>query len=468
MRTFVGAVLVAAAVCVAQDEGRKFDVYGFMDLSLTKLFVDDSHILWSTGRNDLLGLWLSHFNIYGDWRPAPGFRVLSEVRVAAYPDGTGAQVGTVVKTNIHIDGYNVDTTTVYIKDYPVPAVDNTVEDDHDGPTKWGSIVLERAWMEYQFGPKFAVRAGKFITPAGIWNVDHGSPVILTARQPYQTNVFRMFPRSQVGVSVYGALFAGNADVNYEAYVSGGREELSFDEITDVAGGANIKATLPLLTESQISIYGYTGMRENREPWRHIDIDVDVEPQLRLYLDSLGRPQVDTPATAAATDSLIRQVAEQKGMEMDNHTYGYTVTSQAREVCLGISGKFALKGLSLQGEFNYQQQRNQLRNDALTHVLGYYGLLSYRIAAAKNLSITPYVMAERLRGIDTPNNPQYLFDGTFLDGFVTVLGGVNVKFYGIASLKLEYGYIRMNTLGEFSQYESLYDINLINGQISIAF
>ncbi len=165
---------------------------------------------------------------------------------------------------------------------------------------------------------------------------------------------------------------------------------------------------------------------------------------------------------------MRALAEEGGLAMDSHTYGYVEESRSREICLGIAGKTTLAGFGLQGELNYQRLANHFRNDALTHIIGYYGLLSYRLPVGRNLSLTPYAMVERLRAIDSEHNPQHMFDGSFLDGFTTVIAGINLKAFGVGVVKLEYGYIKMNTVNEYSKYEDLYDINLINAQFSVAF
>jgi len=62
--------------------------------------------------------------------------------------------------------------------------------------------------------------------SGIWNVDHGSPVVLTVSQPYQTKVTPIFPESQMGLMSYGMMYLGDHDLSYNAWISNGRSGAS--------------------------------------------------------------------------------------------------------------------------------------------------------------------------------------------------------------------------------------------------
>ncbi|MBD3239667.1 MAG: hypothetical protein GF331_03710 [Chitinivibrionales bacterium] len=462
-------LLCAATVVVAQHAERKFDVYGFLDATLAKKIIDDSHIMWTVGQDDHLAFEVTHVNVYGDWKPNPFMRSLIEVGLHAFPHGTGDSVGIITRSTVRILGY--DTTTVSIDTIRAPKlpVDNTVFDNQDGPLEWGSITLERAWMDFLFENYVNLRVGKFITPYGIWNVDHGSPAILTVRQPYQTAHFRVFPRSQIGLMGYGTIYVGDTDLSYKLYASSGRNEISIEEATDVAVGGNMEAVLPVLDGLQLGFSGYTGLRRNQRGWRTIEMEVEMLPVIVPMYDSSGNfVGIDTAATQAATEQAIKDTLEVQGREFDRHTYGYESTSKAREVCLGMSAKLNVGALTLQGEYNYQHLANHMIPDAFTHVHAFYLLGAYRIPMHRHVSVTPYAMFEQITARGAHNNPQHLFEGTFFDGFLTVLGGVNIKVFTVGCVKLEYGLIKMQTIGEYTEYEDLYDIHLINTQFCMAF
>lgn len=466
------AMLLCTAIAVSgQHTERRFNVYGFADVTLSKMFLDETHVLWETGRGDALQFRLTHLNVYGDWKPNDFLRVLSEVAVLPYPHGTNERIGTIMEADVHITGsYDTTIASIDTVSYPRSPVNTEVVDDEDGPLAWGSIYLERAWMDFLFNQHLNLRIGKFITPSGIWNVDHGSPVLLTVRQPYQTSSIRIFPRAQIGMMGYGSLFLGDTDVLYSLYASTGRNEIDIEEATDVAVGGNLEAELPLLDGFSLGFSGYTGLRKTETVWRTISVSVEVPTHIRLVFDSTGAIDLAATeaATEAATDSAARAAVEEAALDVGKHAYGPVPDSRSREICLGLSGRLQWHGFTLQGECNYQQQRNHLEDDAQTHVIGYYGLLSYRHSLHPRVVLTPYVMVERISVTDAANNPQLLFDDVFFDGFTVVLGGLNCKLFTYATCKLEYGFMKMNTIGRFAEYEDLYDIHIVNAQFSVAF
>src|SRR5690606_38528922 len=122
------------------------ELYGFTDFTYTQGF-DNDFVGWDRFA-------VGNMNVYLSSELGDGWRTLSEVRYSYLPHGT----------------------TTFGPEGPRPRTDTSVPDytNVNRPVRWGGIILERAWLEYTADPLLNVRMGHFLTPYGIWNVDHGT------------------------------------------------------------------------------------------------------------------------------------------------------------------------------------------------------------------------------------------------------------------------------------------------------
>ena len=74
--------------------------------------------------------------------------------------------------------------------------------DNSRPLTWGGIQIQRAQIDYTFSPLLSLRFGQWLTPVGIWNTDHGSPVVISVYRPYIIGQ-SLFPERQTGIQAYG-------------------------------------------------------------------------------------------------------------------------------------------------------------------------------------------------------------------------------------------------------------------------
>lgn len=180
------------------DSGYKLDLYGFADFTYSqtvkKFEFNQPYNTFAVGR----------LNLYLASELGDNWRTLSEVRFTYLPHGvtTYDAVGTPTRTNTTVGDYT----------------------DLARPIRWGGIVLERAWLEYSVDPLLNIRAGHWLTPYGIWNVDHGSPVIIGVRRPFIVGE-SLFPTSQTGLELHGIYHFGSTKLGYHATLSNGRGPL---------------------------------------------------------------------------------------------------------------------------------------------------------------------------------------------------------------------------------------------------
>lgn len=108
---------------------------------------------------------VGNFNVYLSSNLGNNWRALAEVRFLYLPNGTTS-----------VDPRTGDATRT----------DTTVLDysGFEEPIRWGGIRIERTYVEHELSALFKVQAGQFLTPYGIWNVDHGSPTIVGIKKPF--------------------------------------------------------------------------------------------------------------------------------------------------------------------------------------------------------------------------------------------------------------------------------------------
>lgn len=167
---------------------------GFIDFSFIAGLNATSETVSPSDRAFAIG----NINVYLSKNLTEAFRTMVEVRFTYLPNGAGPAIG----------APPVDTSTA---DYA----------DFGRVIKWGAIDIQRAYLEWDALSFLTLRVGEFLTPYGVWNVDHGSPAIIPAAKPYVIGV-GFFPSRQTGLELFGRVDVGsNSAVGYHLTLSNG-------------------------------------------------------------------------------------------------------------------------------------------------------------------------------------------------------------------------------------------------------
>lgn len=209
---------------VADLEEFKLNIYGFTDFTYTARLNDFAYA--SPYPTFMIG----NVNLYVGAELGGGWRALTEFRLLYVPHGT-------VPPSEALNPQPVRT-------------DTTVTDpaDYGRPLRWGGVEIERAWLEYTAHPLLTVQVGQWLTPYGIWNVDHGSPVIIGVRRPYVVGE-ALIPERQTGVQIYGSYLTGRTEIGYNFGLSNGRGPV--DAYMDLDKNKAVTGRLFVTNDSEI-------------------------------------------------------------------------------------------------------------------------------------------------------------------------------------------------------------------------
>ncbi|MDX2018939.1 MAG: hypothetical protein SF187_01765 [Deltaproteobacteria bacterium] len=186
----------------AEREKPSLKIYGFLDAGLSKAWLSNQNPFGPAYPFKNATFVPGNMNLYFDGRPSPYFRALLETRYSFYPHGDVPTTGTDVKR----------TDTRLLDTFSTSGYNKVV---------WGGTIIERAQMDWLPKQEFNLRIGYFLTPYGIWNVDHGTPTLISMLLP-QFQVEEAIPQRQTGVQAFGSHSVAPFEVGYNAYISNGR------------------------------------------------------------------------------------------------------------------------------------------------------------------------------------------------------------------------------------------------------
>ncbi|HKO47479.1 MAG TPA: hypothetical protein VJV79_07140 [Polyangiaceae bacterium] len=333
------------------DTQRKLDLYGFADFTYQRLLIDQDNV-WNRTYPGVNSFAVGNLNLYLSSNLGDSWRALAEVRFmylpngATKPDGAGNAVRT-------------DTTVL----------------DYTGfsePIRWGGIRIARIYVEHEFNGLLKLQAGQFLTPYGIWNVDHGSPTIIGIKKPFVVSN-QLFPEQQVGLQLYGSYFADPLEIGYHLTLSNGRGPVEYQDFDDAkAFGGRLYMKTDVLGSLTVGGSFYRGGYYDRSS---------------------------------------KYVIKDQGTAIDQE---FTTISKYQELSLGVDLKWEYKSWLVQGEAIMNEANfdsgGRPRAQALRPPQGFlpdyrrwgaYGLVGYRLPF---VPLMPYVIIQHAYSPDSPSTP----------------------------------------------------------------
>jgi hypothetical protein len=176
---------------------------------------------------------------------------------------------------------------------------------------------ECAEFEWTLEDKFSVLVGWFLTPYGIWNVDHGSPVLIASSLP-DFFASEYCPTHQLGLQLRGQLATGKSSaVGWSAYVSNGRSVGQ----GDVDGAKNLGGRLrwTLMGDrttwdsgTQISAYNLSDFSAARRLFDQVVLGMSADEATRYWVDRKIRGGARPPKKLVSPAMVRRAVASEAG------------------------------------------------------------------------------------------------------------------------------------------------------------
>ncbi|MET0339796.1 MAG: hypothetical protein ABW252_02295 [Polyangiales bacterium] len=230
------------------SEGPNLRLYGFADVGLQRIWVDDPLSLLAPDTQALTFV-LGNLNLYLDANVSPSWRFLAEVRFGLGPNGAVPRPANGFGT-----GEILDTT------YSDPSAPNGAF----ASVRWAGVIPQRAHIDYTPRDWFNLRAGLFLTPYGIWNVDHGTPTRIMVSEPSFLSQ-QLMPSQLVGVELFGTVPLLPWTLGYHLHVSNGRTpgEVDLTDNKAVGGRVYLSTRDPYPIKLGLSGYWGTYAREKR-------------------------------------------------------------------------------------------------------------------------------------------------------------------------------------------------------------
>lgn len=460
----IGVALGVAAISL-HAESAPFKIYGFSDFRFSKMWLNSNNLLIPQGYlEDDANFYLGHVDPYIDWNPNEHVRGLVEMNLnpeGSVSNSAGTRLNLSAKGEAELRAVVTQSVTAQVvqqltaggmplavaqqqaASIAAPIIQSTM----DGVKANSQIIagqpaqnsrskffeLVRAQVDLKIDDAVNFRIGRFLTPVGIWSVDHGSPVILSIQQPYYISVIPIFPQAQEGGMLFGNATLGDNDLSYSLYMSKGREDNDkgnnkIEDWDDLSVGGQTSIKIEGLNGTRFGVSGYVGRQRKDDLWG------DGEYEMGLLKDpaySKNVPDALKPALAYLNNDTLF---------LNEISYSRTRTQNLREYCWALDTKTGYGHFNFQAELSGAYIVNENDPEGKSgSALDYYLLASWDHPLNDAITLTPYLFYEELTWSDQDNVPGWSIglEGFPLDGFRTMSVGLNTTIWSNIHLKTEY-------------------------------
>ena len=241
-------IFKATSEMETEKTARLLDIYGFFDISFSKVFFEKGSY-FGTSVPDKSSFIISNVNLYFDSQMTETLKALLELRFSFLPHGQD-------------ESYEIFVGDQQLAGSEYERVSTNVVDPFAAEQfELGGVAIERVHLTYSPFDWFNIMAGRYLTPYGIWNVDHGSPVVLSPMAPI-AETHKLIPQAQTGLQIFGKFFASDTtSFDYAITLSNGRNpvESLFDLDENKGVGLHLSMNKEFDRGSfEIGGYGYFG------------------------------------------------------------------------------------------------------------------------------------------------------------------------------------------------------------------
>ncbi len=415
----------AAATEDTSAPSRLLSFWGFSDLTFGGMLYDKPTALYKIQTPYHPTFFSSGINLYAKSEMTRTLSALVEAQLTYAPSGFVSdwpQSVMVGNTTIAKQGSNnrIDTTV----QQPFSQLNYQLS----------GIYIERAYMEWKPKDWFGVRAGKFLTPFGIWNEDHGSPVLIGIGYP-QFMSYNIIPIQQLGVEAFGTIPIGD-ELHAEYALTVANSDGPSPDYKDLSSMKALGARLKLVYSHDSFTFrlgGYAYYSQYTDSTENIT--VHLTPKLTLdpsYNPSFGS---STTVNGSYDESILTADAEIRWKKLRVLAeYAHSTIIYTSPSTIGAAESLLKAPLNVN------------LYDPSHYGYGGYVMAAYEIPfhGAVDLSVTPYVGADFVTPSTTEtvrSNHQYR-------------AGINVKPSPYVTLKLEVARWLPNTAAVGSEAYSI--------------